>query len=127
MVTDPIADLLTRIRNGVKARQSGVVMPYSRLKMNILEVMKKRAFIQDYEKVMNGPREEIKVTFNPQYKELNLKRISKPGQRIYVKSKDIFPVLNGYGIGIISTSNGVTTDEEARKNGTGGEYICEIW
>jgi len=127
MNTDPIADLLTRIRNGVKARQLKAVVPYSRLKISILEVMKKHHFINDFKITKNNSFNEIEIEFNSEIRQINLKRISKPGQRIYIKKEEIKPVMNGYGISIVSTPHGVMTGSEAIKAGTGGEYICQIW
>lgn len=127
MVTDPIADLLTRIRNAVKAKHSKTVVAYSKLKVAILEVLKKNGYIEGYEIVKVGNFDHIEIVLNETYKSLHLKRVSKPGQRIYMKKGDLKPVLNGYGIGVISTPKGVMTTSEARKNGLGGELLCEIW
>ncbi len=127
MNTDPIADLLTRIRNAVSARQQKTVAPYSKVKVAVLEVMKKRNFIDSYKVVKDNRFDEIEIVFNSQLSQINLKRISKPGQRIYLKKNDIRPVLNGYGISIISTPKGVMTGDEAAKVGLGGEYLCQIW
>ncbi len=127
MNTDPIADLLTRIRNAVKAKQLKTVVPYSKIKVAILEVMKKRKFIKDYKTVKSGNFDEIEIEFNSELNELYLKRISKPGKRIYVKKDKIKPVINGYGVSIFSTPRGVMTGNEATKIGVGGEYLCEIW
>ena len=127
MNTDPIADLLTRIRNAVKAKQLKTVLPYSKIKVAILEVMKKRKFIKDFKTVKSGTFEEIEIEFNSELNELYLKRISKPGKRIYVKKDKIKPVINGYGVSIFSTPRGVMTGSEAAKTGVGGEYLCEIW
>lgn len=126
-MTDPIADLLTRIRNAVSARQNGTVVPYSKLKVAILDVMKKRNFIFDYTIDDTVVHKELKITFNKDLNSLDLKRISKPGRRVYVKKDEIKPVVNGYGISIISTSHGIITGNEAYKKGLGGEYLCEIW
>ncbi|MBU1017826.1 30S ribosomal protein S8 [Patescibacteria group bacterium] len=126
-MTDPIADLLTRMRNAVKARQLKTVAPYSKLKTAILDVMKKRHFINDYKIVKNGDFDEIEIEFNPDLSSFDLKRISKPGRRIYVKKSSIKPVIHGYGISILSTPNGVMTGDEAAKKGVGGEYLCQIW
>ena len=125
-MTDPIADLLTRIRNAVRARQAKTVVPYSKIKVAILEVMKKKDFINDYKVVKNGNFDEIEVMFNSKLNELSLKRISKPGKRIYVKKGAIKPVIHGYGIAIFSTPRGIMTGEEAVKTGVGGEYLCEV-
>ena len=127
MTTDPIADLLTRIRNSLSARQLKTVAPYSKIKVTILEVMKKNKFVNDYKVVKNNSFDEIEINFNPELTSFDLKRISKPGRRVYVKKNNIKPVINGYGISIFSTPNGVMTGSEAIKKGVGGEYLCEIW
>lgn len=127
MVTDPIADLLTRIRNAVKAKHSHTRVTHSKLKLAILEVLKKNKFIEDYKVTKSGKFEEIEITLSPERSTLSLKRISKPGQRIYVKKGELKPVLSGYGIGVISTPQGVMTTKEAKNSGLGGELICEIW
>ncbi len=127
MVTDPIADLLTRIRNAVKAKHSKTVVAYSKLKIAILEVLKKNKYINDYKVIKVGSFDHIEIVLNTAYEEMHLKRISKPGQRIYVKKGELKSVLNGYGIGVISTPKGVMTTMEARKTGLGGELLCEIW
>lgn len=127
MVTDPIADLLTKIRNAIKARHSKTVVTYSKLKVAILEVLKKNNFVEDFKVVKVGHFDHIEIILNPKHHELHLKRISKPGQRIYVKNDTLKPVLSGYGIGVISTSKGVMTTSEAQKSGLGGELLCEIW
>lgn len=127
MITDPIADLLTRIRNAVSAKHETTVVPYSKLKVSILEVLKKQKLINGYKQEKDGNHMILLVNLNTELKKLNLKRVSKPGQRIYLKKSDIKPVLNGYGVSVISTPRGVMTGDEARKNGVGGELICEIW
>jgi len=127
MNTDSIADLLTRIRNAANARQYKTSVPYSGLKLAILEVMKKHNFIIGFKTVKNKAFNEIEIELNPEKRVLNLKRISKPGQRIYIKKSTIKPVMNNYGIAILSTPHGVMTGEEAIKARTGGEYICQIW
>lgn len=125
-MTDPIADLLTRIRNGQMARKEIVSVPHSRLKQSILDVLVKNAFIKGYKEVKDSQFKQINIELDTE-KKLALKRISKPGQRIYVGKTDIGRVLNGYGISLISTSKGVITGEEARKQGIGGEILCEIY
>lgn len=127
MNTDPIADLLTRIRNAVHARQEKTTAPYSKVKVAILDVMKKNHFIKDYKVEKTNKFNEISILFSDETDEINLKRVSKPGQRIYIKKEEIKPVLNGYGIAILSTPKGVMTGREARKSGIGGEYICNVW
>lgn len=127
MVTDPIADLLTRIRNAVKAKHSKTVVAYSKLKVAILEVLKKNKYINDFKVIKVGSFDQIEIILNEDHTLLHLKRISKPGQRIYMKKGELKPVLNGYGIGVISTPKGVMTTAEARKSSLGGELLCEIW
>lgn len=127
MTTDPIADLLTRIRNAVKAKHSKTSVPYSKLKVSILNVLKKNDYITDHKTIKGKSFDEIEITLKEATNELTLKRVSKPGQRIYLKKAEIKPVLNGYGIGVISTPKGVMTTQEAQKSGLGGELICEVW
>lgn len=126
-MTDPIADLLSRMRNAVNARQQKTVVPHSKIKAAILDVMKKSQFIHDYKVVKNGAFQEIEVEFKPGLKSFHLKRISKPGRRVYMKKADIKPVIHGYGFSIFSTPSGVMTGDEAAKKGVGGEYLCEVW
>lgn len=123
MNTDPIADLLTRVRNAVAAGHERVVLPHSKLKMAVLAVLKSRGYVADYKE----DSRDIQITLNTEHKQINLKRISKPGHRVYKKSKELKPVLQGYGIGVISTPQGVMTTDEAYKKHLGGEVICEVW
>ena len=130
VMTDPIADMLTRIRNANQAKHEVVEMPASRLKLEILEVLKNEGYITEYEKIEDGKQGVIKVTLKYVNKERvikGIKRISKPGLRVYAKSTELPQVLNGLGVAIISTSNGVMTDREARKNKLGGEVIAFVW
>lgn len=130
VMTDPIADMLTRIRNANQAKHEVVEMPASRLKLEILEVLKNEGYISEYEKIEDGKQGVIKVTLKYVNKERvikGIKRISKPGLRVYAKSTELPQVLNGLGVAIISTSNGVMTDREARKNKLGGEVIAFVW
>ena len=129
-MTDPIADMLTRIRNANQAKHEVVEMPAPRLKLEILEVLKNEGYIAEYEKIEDGKQGVIKVTLKYVNKERvikGIKRISKPGLRVYAKSTELPQVLNGLGVAIISTSNGVMTDREARKNKLGGEVIAFVW
>lgn len=129
-MTDPIADMLTRIRNANQAKHEVVEMPASRLKLEILEVLKNEGYISEYEKIEDGKQGVIKVTLKYVNKERvikGIKRISKPGLRVYAKSTELPQVLNGLGVAIISTSNGVMTDREARKNKLGGEVVAFVW
>jgi small subunit ribosomal protein S8 len=130
-MTDPISDMLTRMRNALTASYSTVDIPSSRQKIDIAKVLKSEGFIKNY-KIMADKRQGIMRIFF-KYDEkgesviVGLKRISKPGCRIYRKADKIPKVLNGYGISILSTSKGVMTDSQARKIGIGGEIICSIW
>jgi small subunit ribosomal protein S8 len=127
MYTDPIADLLTRIRNASMARHESTSVPSSKMKKLILQVMKDKEFIKDFKEVaQEGPQKAISISLI-QGKKVTLKRISKPGQRIYKKAEELFPVLRGFGFSIISTSQGIMTGDEARKKGVGGELICEAY
>lgn len=126
MHTDPIADLLTRIRNASMANHDRTKVPSSVIKKEILRVMKEKQAIQGFNELAEeGPKKMIDVQLVPG-RLLSLKRVSTPGQRIYKKSTEIRPVLRGYGFSIISTSQGIMTGEDARKKGMGGELLCEI-
>jgi small subunit ribosomal protein S8 len=129
-VTDPIADYLTRVRNAVKANKKYVEMPSSNMKVGISEILKNNKFIKDYEVIEDNKQNVLKIYL--QYVDgepsiQGLKRISTPGLRQYVSKDEIPRVLNGLGIAIISTSKGLLTDKEARREGVGGEVICYIW
>ena len=131
MIIDPIGDLLTRIRNAYLARIIEVRIPYSRVKVDILKILKKNKYITDYEVISEeNNKQSILVTLN-NVRETKyvptLKRISKPGQRIYVGSKDIRKSRNGHGIFIVSTPKGVVTGYEARSLNVGGELLCEVF
>jgi len=126
VITDPIADLLTRIRNAMKARKDVTNIPYSKIKAEMLKVMKEHNFIDSFETVKNGKFNELQVMLK-ETKYLTLRRVSKPGQRIYMKSRDIKKVNGGLGVAIISTPKGVMTTEDAHKQKLGGEVLCEIY
>ena len=130
-MTDPIADMLTRIRNANQMKHATVSMPASRLKLEILNVLKNEGYISEYEKIEDGKQGAIKVTLKYTDKKerviKGLKRISKPGLRVYAKSSELPKVLNGLGVAIISTSNGIMTDREARQQKLGGEVIAFVW
>ena len=130
-MTDPIADMLTRIRNAKMASHSTVDMPSSLGKVNIAKVLKSEGFIKNY-KVLEDKKQGvirifIKYDENGDSVIEGIKRVSKPGCRIYAKSKNIPSVLNGYGINILSTSKGVITDHQAREMSVGGEILCSVW
>ena len=125
MNTDPIADLLTRLRNAAMARHEVTEVPSSKMKKEILRVMKEHQLIEDFsEKAGDGVQKVLAVKLIPR-KQLSLKRVSTPGQRIYKKANELYPVLRGYGISIVSTSQGIMTGDQARKKGVGGEVLCE--
>ncbi|HPN54335.1 MAG TPA: 30S ribosomal protein S8 [Candidatus Moranbacteria bacterium] len=132
---DPIADMLTRIRNAQRAGHKEVLVPFSRLKMAIAKILEQRNFIESVSEETEGNISLIKIVLkydvvsntekNPAIREI--KRISRQGQRIYAKKTDLKRVKNGYGISIVSTSKGIMPADEARKMGIGGEIICEVW
>ncbi len=129
-VTDPIADFLTRIRNASRAKKVRVEIPASGMKVNLAEILKARGYIIDYE--VNDDAKQNKINIVLKYKNgvpaINgLKRISKPGLRVYKGSKELPRVLNGLGTAVISTSKGLLTDKEARSQSMGGEVVCYIW
>lgn len=129
-LTDPIADMLTRIRNAVRAKHTTVDVPYSKVKNQIANILLEEGFIADLELVENGVNKNIRITLK--YKDSKsviqgLKRISKPGLRIYAEKEELPRVLNGLGIAIISTSKGIVTDKVARKENVGGEVMAYIW
>ena len=128
-ITDPIADMLIRIKNATRARKNEVVLPYSKVKAEILEVLKKRNFISDFAKTAGekASHQNITVQLDPEKFNLEVRRISKPGRRIYVKSNDIKKINGGLGVAVYSTPKGITTGEEAKKMNLGGELICEIY
>ncbi len=129
--TDPIGDMLTRIRNASSARHEKVLVPRSRLKIRIAEVLKEEGFIKDFVVHQDGVQGAItillKYSADREPAISDIKRVSKPGLRRYVPNDSIPRVLNGMGIAILSTSNGVLVDREARKQKVGGELICTVW
>lgn len=131
VMTDPIADYLTRIRNANMAKHDSVEIPASNIKKSISEILKREGFIRDYEVADGNKQGVIKVflKYGPNGERVisGLKRISKPGLRNYVGAEDLPKVLNGLGIAIVSTSAGVITDKEARQKNVGGEVIAYVW
>lgn len=128
MIIDPIADLLTRIRNGYLARLSNVSVPYSTLKEKIVKILEKNSYIVSY--TVSADKKEMIITLNDVRKTHyipSLRRISRPGQRIYIKSTDIKKSRNGVGIYILSTPKGVITGYEAHALNVGGELLCEVY
>jgi len=129
-MTDPITDLLNRIRNAQSVLKKTVGVPFSNLKYEITKILEREKFIEKVAKTGKRTKKFIEITLKYDNKIpaiSGLKRISKPGQRIYKKFKEMKPVKGGYGIAIISTSKGLMIDKEARKQKLGGEVICEIW
>jgi len=130
-MTDPIADLLTRIRNGMQARHGNVVVPRSKIKLEIVKILKSEGFIEGYVEVETGPQGAIKIfpKYDANFKGVirGLKRVSKPSRRVYVGQGDIPEVRNGLGLAILTTPGGVLTDRQARAKGVGGEVLCYIW
>ena len=130
VMTDPIADMLTRIRNANRQHHETVMVPASKLKVDIAEILKNEGFIKGYKVEGEGPIKNIVITLKYRGNErviTDLKRISKPGLRVYAKVNEIPKVLNGLGIVILSTSKGLMTDKEARAKQVGGEVLAYIW
>ena len=131
VMKDPIADFLTRIRNANMVMHEKVEIPASKTKIAMAEILKNEGFIKDYEQIEDGKQGIIRVYLkygaNKEKVITGLKRISKPGLKVYCKKDEIPKVLGGLGIAIISTSKGIVTDKEARKLGLGGEVICYVW
>ncbi|MGE5558899.1 MAG: 30S ribosomal protein S8 [Bacillota bacterium] len=128
--TDPIADMLTRIRNANISRDKGVEVPASKIKLELARVLKEEGFIEDFESVKDGKQGTIKIHLKYMGREKvisGLKRISKPGLRVYARQEEIPKVLGGLGIAIISTPKGIMTDKQARKAKLGGEVLCYVW
>lgn len=126
-VTDPIADLLTRIRNASRARKDMVSIPYSKLKEAVSTVLKNYSYVGDISIIGEGISKELQIQLKEDKTGIHLKTISKPGQRIYLKSKEIPRVLDGLGLAIVSTPKGVMSGTAARKAKVGGEYIAEVY
>lgn len=130
-MTDPVSDLLTRIRNAHQAKHDRLDVPASKLKAELCRVLKDAGFVEDFRVIDAVPQGTLRVYLR--YSDAgtpaiqHLQRISKPGRRVYRKADDLRPVRNGLGVGIVSTSQGVLTDAEARQRRVGGEVLCEIW
>src|SRR3989344_3223395 len=124
-MTDPISDMLTRIRNAQKAEHKSVILPLSKIKLEIAKILKKEGYIENLSDKRGKKMLEINLKYPAAINEI--KRVSKPGQRFYVKADKIKQVKSGYGISIISTSKGLMTGKEAKKAGLGGETLLEIW
>jgi len=130
-MTDPIADMLTRIRNAVMARKKQVEIPCSKMKLEIAKIMKNEGFIQNFKYVDDNKQGMLIITLkydeNKESAITGLERVSKPGRRVYCQKDSIPKVLNGLGIAIISTSRGILTGKQCEELGVGGEVICYIW
>jgi small subunit ribosomal protein S8 len=133
-MSDPIADMLTRVRNGLERQHPSVSMPHSRAKAAIAEVLKEEGYIQDFQVVPQKPRDILQLDLkyiggrrDRRSVITGIERISKPGRRVYVGKNDIPWVLSGMGIAILTTSRGIMTGQNARRLGEGGEVICRVW
>ncbi len=131
MMTDPIADMLTRIRNAVSVERDSVEMPTSMVKQGLADVLKREGFIWDWSAEAAEPVGQLHIVLKygsaGEKVIRKIKRVSKPGCRVYSRAKDLRPVLNGLGISILSTSKGFMSDREARQQKVGGEVLCEVW
>jgi len=130
-MSDPIADMLTRIRNAGRAKFNNVDIPGSKMKTEIAKVLKEEGYIRNYKFVRDGKqgilRIYLKYDQNRSHVILKIERVSKPSRRVYIKGKDIKPYYNGLGVAIISTSRGIIADNTARRDKVGGEVICKVW
>ena len=130
-MTDPVADLLSRIRNGVRAERPSVDVPYSRLKVAIVHALQREGFVWDHEVVDAGVHKVLRVNLkygpNGEHVIQHVERVSKPGCRVYVAVNEMKDVRQGTGISVLSTSKGVLSNREARRQGIGGELLCEVW
>lgn len=129
--TDPIADLLTRIRNAHLAKHDRLDVPKSKIKAEICRLLRDQGFIRNYREIEELPSSQLRIflRYTPDGEPAirHIKRISVPGRRVYRKADEIRPVLSGLGVGLVSTSKGLLTDTQAREQGVGGELVCEIW
>lgn len=134
MMTDPIADMLSRVRNAINADHTSLVLPASKLKLAVAGILKEEGFIQNYDMIPDHPQPRIRIwlKYVGERKDRRsvisgLKRVSKPGARVYVGKQEIPWVMSGVGIAILSTPKGILTDRQARKMGVGGELMCYVW
>ena len=130
-MTDPVADFLTRIRNALIAKHDRVKLPASKLKISLSQILQDQGYVESFEVVENPPGRDIEILLRYDRRGVpaisRLARVSKPGRRVFRRADEMRPVLNGMGIGIISTSQGLLTDQEARERRGGGEVLCEIY
>jgi small subunit ribosomal protein S8 len=130
-MTDPISDYLTRLRNAILAKHDRVDVPLSKLKLELCGILRDEGYIRDFDVVEEKPVSKIRIflRYTPDGTPAitRMSRVSKPGRRVYKQSDEIKPVLNGIGLGIISTSRGILTYDQAKREGVGGEVLCEVW
>jgi len=131
MMTDPMADMLTRIRNAVRIERASVQMPSSSMKQGVADSLKREGYIWDWKVIEGSPSDQLRVDlkYGPNGEKLiqNIQRTSKPGRRVYQGVEDLKPVLDGLGISILSTNKGILSDREARRENVGGEVLCMVW
>ena len=125
-MNDPIGDFLTRMRNAQRAHRETCLAPFSKLKLSLAELLVKEGYLQGVQVVCEEPKTQIEVTFVPD-KTVDFERMSKPGRRVYAGNQDLKPVLRGYGIAVLTTSQGLMTDIDAREKKVGGEVLCTVW
>ena len=130
-MSDPIADMLTRVRNAGKAKFNSVDIPGSKMKFELAKLLKDEGYIRNYKFIKDNKQGILRVYLKYNEKQehsiLRIDRVSKPSKRVYMKGKDVKPVYNGLGIAVLSTSKGIMTDKHARENNIGGEIICNVW
>lgn len=129
-LSDPIADMLTRVRNGSRAKHEKVDIPASKIKSEIARLFKEEGYVKNYKVIDDGKQGILRIYLKYDEEDsgvINVKRVSRPGRRIYVDSLHIPKVLNGLGMSILSTSKGILTDKQARKHNVGGEVLCHVW
>lgn len=130
-ISDPIADMLTRIRNATMVRHDSLLVPSSKVKIAIAKILKDEGFVADYEVVKGKPHRMLKIHLRYDDKGVpmlnGLERVSKPGLKIYIQRREVPRVYGGMGIAVISTSKGIMTGQQARKQGVGGEVLCNVW
>jgi small subunit ribosomal protein S8 len=131
MMTDPIADMLTRIRNAVQVERPHVDVPLSKVKRGVADVLRREGYVWEWKEIEAEPVRQLRIElkYGPNGERIiqRIRRVSKPGRRVYRRARELKPVLNGLGITILSTSRGVVSDREARQRNLGGEVLCEVW
>lgn len=131
MLTDPIADMLTRIRNALQSRHEVVEVPFSKIKLEILKILEKEGYVRKSDLISDGSKSKILVQLKYQINQepviSSLHKVSRPGRRVYVGCEEIRPVFGGYGLSVLSTSKGVLSDKQAKEAKVGGELLCTVW